>query len=848
MSIDDVATELLAILRDPGWPDPVVAIERWSQYRAVGSDPDASVAIISELLVKRFARDTVDDSGRRVYARALSSLAGLNACLLAPPSAALCELIQCIVQAPGLSFATALASACGSKDAIADGGAAKFARRGNDLWQRYVALLPGGQVTGHCAAAQMRASQHGRQSAALWLADSRSTTAYLLRQVLRRVQDAPLDNAEAGATALYLTRLCSLHGMDTFLVLLVDSLDRYVDAARIVWSLLATTDIKRFFPHLLVTFSGIEDRQRHDQAVRTFLGPSSDCREMISLILSSKMAIRTRTRHCIFAHLLKDNTHARWATRVATAFWANRAFVRVTSVARQEVAAENIVLLAGLAPDDVLFELVQDRSLLDGVTSRLDATTKELRDMAMALVDTLMEVAAKLGAKCSRIFGETCSDLVRLEHYSNVFRDARSHDFATMSPVALPHADSVSDEHATLETSQAQSNHSPLSLSRTIDSDDEDSEEDATMVDRDRPKAPLFIRDVIAMLARHESYDHVRIGLEHLPSLIVAKTDRCNFVRGGPPNMPSLVKAGGTELSDWSLKLIEALVGLRDNFHMSRFEEKRQLALAAVLGSSPESIGPYLTSTCFAGDLSLSQRLGILAVITEVARRQNRRASSTPELQANRLIRALPSSTAQHFSNAASPQSPASSVTTSAHPCGELSPTAIEKYVLMPLLVAYAEYCRQPGSAARDPEGFYGASLLAHVTVAISTAYDAASVSASLESARCVCNFLRAATQPRATDRQVLAAQLSCLHTFLSQSPPRVLLLELGAEVEELASWCVSHILPQVANAGHGAEAVLGKCLSEFQRLEETRRNILLEEGSPRLRLGRGRSGLAGLQ
>jgi len=134
------------------------------------------------------------------------------------------------------------------------------------------------------------------------------------------------------------------------------------------------------------------------------------------------------------------------------------------------------------------------------------------------------------------------------------------------------------------------------------DSDVEDSDEDPTLVQRNKPTAPVYIRDLIVFLRDTENYDRQRLALATASSLIRRKA---NF---------------GTEVSDHSEELATLLVGIQDKFDMENFQDMRLQGMIAVLLSQPSKMGKWFSNTFFEGDYSIAQRASILTVLSVSAR------------------------------------------------------------------------------------------------------------------------------------------------------------------------------------------------------------------------------------
>ncbi|MBE3111582.1 MAG: hypothetical protein IMZ46_13940 [Acidobacteria bacterium] len=134
------------------------------------------------------------------------------------------------------------------------------------------------------------------------------------------------------------------------------------------------------------------------------------------------------------------------------------------------------------------------------------------------------------------------------------------------------------------------------------DSDAEDSDDDATLVRRDKPKAPVYIRKLITYLRDPDSYDKQRLALTTAPSLIRRKA------------------TFGAEVTDHADELASLLVGLHDKFDMEDFYELRQQGILALIIAQPRTMAPWFARTYFAGDYSISQRAAVLSALGLAAR------------------------------------------------------------------------------------------------------------------------------------------------------------------------------------------------------------------------------------
>ncbi|TRX97634.1 hypothetical protein FHL15_001389 [Xylaria flabelliformis] len=129
------------------------------------------------------------------------------------------------------------------------------------------------------------------------------------------------------------------------------------------------------------------------------------------------------------------------------------------------------------------------------------------------------------------------------------------------------------------------------------DSDAEDSDDDPTLINRHKPKAPVYIRDLISYLRDTEDYDRQKLALTTAPVLIRRKA---NY---------------GTEVASHAEDLASLLIGLQDKFELENFHNLRLQGMVAVVVAQPKKMAPWFAKTFFDGDYSLSQRASILIVL-----------------------------------------------------------------------------------------------------------------------------------------------------------------------------------------------------------------------------------------
>ncbi|GLI78396.1 telomere binding protein [Penicillium ochrochloron] len=134
------------------------------------------------------------------------------------------------------------------------------------------------------------------------------------------------------------------------------------------------------------------------------------------------------------------------------------------------------------------------------------------------------------------------------------------------------------------------------------DEDAEDEDEDPTLIQRNKPSAPVYIRDLISYLRDTENVERYHLAISTSPSLIRRKT------------------GFGTELAEQVEELALTLVSLQNDNNHSSFHESRLQSMIALIVSQPLKMGRWFTAIFFDGDLSQVQRSAVLTALGLSAR------------------------------------------------------------------------------------------------------------------------------------------------------------------------------------------------------------------------------------
>ncbi|KAJ5133839.1 hypothetical protein N7526_005204 [Penicillium atrosanguineum] len=134
------------------------------------------------------------------------------------------------------------------------------------------------------------------------------------------------------------------------------------------------------------------------------------------------------------------------------------------------------------------------------------------------------------------------------------------------------------------------------------DDDESDDDEDPTLVQRNKPTTPVYIRDLITYLRDTENVERNQLAITTAPSLIRRKI------------------GFGTELAEQIEELALTVVGLQNDNNHPQFHESRLQSMIALIVSQPLKMGRWFTSIFFDGDISQVQRSAVLTALGLSAR------------------------------------------------------------------------------------------------------------------------------------------------------------------------------------------------------------------------------------
>lgn len=265
---------------------------------------------------------------------------------------------------------------------------------------------------------------------------------------------------------------------------------------------------------------------------------------------------------------------------------------------------------------------VRSGSFMSMVSKRLEASQIRARLLGMIVGEALSKLAHKDDKKLNFNMEETTSDealwykgLVDIsdvvgpvEPLASKQKPSKNMRPETIPPARKPKstpapAPSTTKVKAIIEEVESDEEEDDDIIPLTKPDDDEvDSDDDPETVRRDKPKAPVYIRNLITYLRDTEGYDHQKLALTTAPTLIRRKA---NF---------------GTEVKEHAEELASLLVGIQDKFDIENFYDLKLQGMIAILVAQPQLMGPWFARTFFSGDYSVAQRASVLTVLGLSAR------------------------------------------------------------------------------------------------------------------------------------------------------------------------------------------------------------------------------------
>ncbi|KAH6648611.1 telomere length regulation protein-domain-containing protein [Truncatella angustata] len=301
--------------------------------------------------------------------------------------------------------------------------------------------------------------------------------------------------------------------------------------------------------------------------------------------------------------------------------FGDQLYVKHSPILQQEAHAQVLLLSAGyvyrISPIKLTI-LLRTGSYLNAISNRIGASQDRAKFLGMVVGEALSGMVHGGDQKLDFKMDEMSSDDAKWYKSLLLISD----EIGPISPLRVQDVSEKppTEAHKSISSTQKTSIRVPQSAPKSgfiieeieddeeeedddlvpygkPDSDAEDSDDDPTLISRDKPKAPVYIRDLIALFRDTENYDRQKLALATAPILIRRKA---NY---------------GTEVSSHAEELATLLVGLSDKYDLDDFDSQRQQGMVAIIVAQPQKMGRWFAKTFFDGDYSLSQRASILIAL-----------------------------------------------------------------------------------------------------------------------------------------------------------------------------------------------------------------------------------------
>ncbi|KJZ73629.1 hypothetical protein HIM_06962 [Hirsutella minnesotensis 3608] len=332
-------------------------------------------------------------------------------------------------------------------------------------------------------------------------------------------------------------------------------------------------------------------------------------------------------RRAVTACLAQDKDTMSLLSEKSLAQFGDQLYIKHAAMLQQEVHTQILLLAAGhvarLFPIK-LNMLLRSSTYLSTISNRIAATQPRTRFLGMVVGEALSALVDNKTKKLDFHMEETEADgavwlksLCKVTDRPGPFRSLMGEEAPNLTITPLPSPAEKAKQKPTPRSrpKAAMPPTLPKAIIEEVDSSDdedlvpyakasdpEDSDDDATLVQRNKPKAPVYIRDLISYFRDSENYDKQNLALHSAPILIRRKA---NF---------------GTEVSAHADELAGLLIGLQDKYDIDDFSEKRQQCMIALVVAQPKLMAPWFARTFFEGDYSLAQRTSVLVTLGLSAR------------------------------------------------------------------------------------------------------------------------------------------------------------------------------------------------------------------------------------
>lgn len=376
----------------------------------------------------------------------------------------------------------------------------------------------------------------------------------------------------------------------------------------------------------------------------------TDIHEITVLIISQVNFKSCWTRACAYSVTICRFSTPRFFSKKVSSGKLMSLLVSVLIVLLFIATAQVILLAVGYLhrmDSELIFKLSRSSQYLHAVSNRLGASLPQARYLGM-IVGTAISRLADAPDKAIRFDMEemesddakSLMDLVNISDRLGNIEDLKL-DLAVAEPaMRRPSETPIQKRSGTGKKVVNEHTSKIISIEEIVDDEEEsdddlvpyekpdddpsDSDEDPTLINRSKPRAPIYISELVTALQVNDKPDTAELALKTAPGLIRRKI------------------GFGTELSENIKDLASTLINIQQGMSKEGPQQLRLRSLIACLVAQPADMGPWFASMYFEGDFSLSQRASLLTTIG-LGARELAGHSDDPVLGTDKLKASFPS-------------------------------------------------------------------------------------------------------------------------------------------------------------------------------------------------------------
>ncbi|KAL6712070.1 telomere binding protein [Coniothyrium glycines] len=514
------------------------------------------------------------------------------------------------------------------------------------LWREYLAQVASGRILALVAEAEDVLTKDGSRSSSSWIANGNQYATWIGCNMVALLADTSAESKNddfRSAVAELFSKTLTLGYTNCVTSSILSALieNNNIQSLTALLSRMKTFEQRKYFDAILTSIvkdymsaDGLSGRGDPIASSSTVSGGAY----LIDSIISNLDALKdhivtslTRSsipalteslaiRRSVIAALAKDEDKLHNLLESCIKLFGDSSYIKHVPILQQEALAQTLVLCSGCVHrSQPMFLTMMAKSSyhVNGMSNRIGAPSARARFLGIAVGSAISKMVDKADLQLKfDLEGEEVEEALWYQHLTKVddkigsMADLKTQRKASKVAVRLPSKPkpvkkpSIMPLHTEIQgpritevLSGSEDEDADLMVYEKPDSDPEDDTDDPTALTRNKPIAPVYIRDLIAGLRDQENYDRHELALATAAPLIRRKA---NF---------------GTEVIDHLEDLATVLAGLQNNSELETFAQQRQQALIAVLLAKPAQMAQWLARSFFSGDYSLTQRIAMLTTL-----------------------------------------------------------------------------------------------------------------------------------------------------------------------------------------------------------------------------------------